>query len=138
MPNEQAGKSADNIQWRIVPAAIIVGIGVLFLANNLGYHWNWFEHGNWWALIILLAGIAPLTRAWELYRERGRVDGAVAHQLISTLAFVLVASMFLFDLDWGVWWPLFVILGGLFALVPHRDRCRGSRRWQQDEGSFRQ
>jgi hypothetical protein len=23
-----------------------------------------------------------------------------------------------------VWWPLFVILGGLYTLVPHRRRCR--------------
>lgn len=32
--------------------------------------------------------------------------------------------MFLFNLDWGVWWPLFVILGGVYTLVPwRRHRC---------------
>ena len=39
-------------QWRIFPAIAIIAIGVLFLANNLGYTLAFLDHGNWWAVII--------------------------------------------------------------------------------------
>jgi hypothetical protein len=41
--------------------------------------------------------------------------------------------MFLLELDWGTWWPLFVILGGLFALAPHPRRCDPPR-YRGNEG----
>lgn len=127
MSPEPSNASPSSFRWRLFPAVAIIAIGVLFLANNLGYNLAWFDHGNGWAVIILLAAFAPLTRAWEVYQARGRVDAEVAYCLLSAGAVVLVACMFLLNLDWGVWWPLFVILGGLYTLVPcrrrYRDRC---------------
>jgi hypothetical protein len=114
--------SDRHLRWRIFPAVAIIAIGVLFLLNNLGYNLAFLDRGNWWAVIILLAAFAPLTRAWETYRERGRADAEVAHSLLCGIAVALVGVMFLLELDWGTWWPLFVILGGLFALAPHRSR----------------
>lgn len=124
MNTEPSHAPSPAHRWRLFPAVAIIAIGVLFLANNLGYNLAWLDHGNWWALIILVAAFAPLTRAWEVYRARGRIDAEVAYCLLSAGAVVLVACMFLFSLDWGVWWPLFVILGGLYTLVPHRRHCR--------------
>ena len=124
MRTEPSNAPRPSFRWRLFPAVAIIAIGVLFLANNLGYNLAWFDHGNGWAVIILLAAFAPLTRAWEVYQARGRFDAEVAYCLLSAGAVVLVACMFLFSLDWGVWWPLFVILGGLYTLVPHRRRCR--------------
>ena len=43
--------------------------------------------------------------------------------------------MFLFSLDWGVWWPLFVILGGLYTLVPHRRRRGNGGDWYRGHDS---
>ncbi|MGH8184271.1 MAG: LiaF transmembrane domain-containing protein [Rhodanobacteraceae bacterium] len=124
MNTEPARPSPSALRWRVFPAVAIIAIGLLFLANNLGYNLVFLDHGNWWALIILLAAIAPLTRAWEVYRARGRVDAETAYFLLSAGAIVLVAVMFLANLDWAVWWPLFVILGGLYTLVPYRRHCR--------------
>jgi hypothetical protein len=124
MSTEPSNASPSTFRWRLFPAVAIIAIGVLFLANNLGYPLAWLDHGNWWAVIILLAAFAPLTRAWEVYHARGRIDAEVAYYLLSAGAVVLVACMFLFELDWGVWWPLFVILGGLYTLVPYRRRSR--------------
>ncbi|HET7610159.1 MAG TPA: hypothetical protein VFK29_00085 [Rhodanobacteraceae bacterium] len=111
-----------HLRWRIFPAVAIIAIGVLFLLNNLGYNLAFLDRGNWWAVIILLAAFAPLTRAWEIHRERGRADAEVVHSVLCGIAVALVGVMFLLELDWGTWWPLFVILGGLFALAPHRSR----------------
>lgn len=123
-----------TFEWRIFPAVAIIAIGVLFLLNNLGYRLDFLFHGNWWAWFILLAAIAPLTRAWEVYRARGRVDAEATYCLLSATAVVLVAVMFLAGLDWSVWWPLFVILGGLFTLVrrPYR-RHRHDWDWRGDD-----
>jgi membrane protein implicated in regulation of membrane protease activity len=50
-------------------------------------------------------------------------------------AIILVAVMFLLGLDWQVWWPLFVILGGLSTLVrkPYRSRYWTRRRSGRDD-----
>ena len=131
MTTEPSNPPSSAFRWRLFPAVAIIAIGVLFLANNLGYSLAWLDHGNWWAVIILLAAFAPLTRAWEVYQARGRIDAEVGYCLLSAGAVVLVASMFLLDLDWGTWWPLFVIMGGLYTLVPCRRRC-GSSHWYRD------
>ena len=109
-------------QWRIFPAIAIIAIGLLFLANNLGYDLAFLDRGNWWAVIILLAAFAPLTHAYERYRAVGKIDAEVMYSTLSAAGVVLVGVLFLFQLDWGTWWPLFVILGGLFTLIPQRRR----------------
>lgn len=121
----EPSRPASSIQrFRIFPAVAIIGVGLLFLASNLGYPLDFLGRRNGWAVFILACALAPLTRAWEVYRARGRVDAEACHFLVSAAAIALVASMFLFNLDWGVWWPLFVILGGVYTLVPwRRHRC---------------
>lgn len=127
MTTEPSNTPSRPLRWRIFPAVAIIAIGVLFLLNNLGYSLAFLDRGNWWAVLILLAALAPLTRAWEIYRGRGRVDAEVVHSVLCAAAVALVGVMFLLELDWGIWWPLFVILAGLFALAPHRPRSAHRR-----------
>lgn len=136
MTTEPTNAPRRHYEWRIFPAVAIIAIGVIFLLNNLGYRLDFLERGNGWAWFILAAALAPLTRAYKAYRTRGRIDGDVVHYLLGAGAMTLVALMFLLNLDWGVWWPLFVILGGLFMLVrgPYRHYRRQDRYWRQSEG----
>lgn len=122
MTTEPSYTTRPEFRWRIFPAVAIIAIGALFLAGNLGVDLAFFRHGNWWAWFILIGALAPLTGAWEAWRRSGRFDGEVGYCLLAASAVVLVAAMFLLGLDWGQWWPLFVILGGLFTLLPHRRR----------------
>jgi hypothetical protein len=122
--NTPSVRPSARIRWRIFPAVAIIAIGVLFLLNNLGYRLAFLERGNWWAVLILLAAFAPLVRAWEIFHARGRFDAEAAHYALTASGIALVGVLFLFDLDWGTWWPLFVILGGLFTLAPQRCRRR--------------
>lgn len=133
MATEPFNPPPSTFRWRLFPAVAIIAIGLLFLANNLGYNLAWFDHGNWWAVIILLAAFAPLTHAYERYRVVGRIDAEVMYSVLSASGVALVGVLFLFELDWRTWWPLFVILGGLFTLIPHRHRhrCR-NRYWHED------
>ena len=101
----------------------VITVGVILLMSNLGVKIPFLHSSNWWAWLILTAALAPLSRAFEVFRARGKVDAEAGHSLLSAGAIILVAVMFLRDLDWQVWWPLFVILGGLFTLVrkPYRN-----------------
>jgi hypothetical protein len=102
---------------------VVVVVGVLFLADNLGLHLPFRGLHNWWALFILIPVVALLAEAGARYRRVGRVDRAVLHLLLSAVAPLLVASFFLLELDWAVWWPLFVIYGGLWAMLGSRKRA---------------
>lgn len=48
----------------LVPAAILIGLGILFLARNLG--WTDFGLGRliatWWPLILIAVGVSLLVR----------------------------------------------------------------------------
>lgn len=109
--------------YRLFPAVVVIAIGVLFLTRNLGVAMPFFDTRNWWAWLILVAAVAPLARAVELYRANGGFNGAVLHHLFVAAAVIAVAGMFLLDLDWRQWWPLFVILGGVNMLARDGKCC---------------
>ena len=101
----------------VVPALLVIALGAFFLLDNLGIRVAFLDRQNWWAWLILLAAIAPLSDAVRRYRSLGAVDGAVLHSLLTAAAIVMVAMMFLLELSWWQWWPVFVIYGGLCMLV---------------------
>lgn len=121
-------------EYRLFPAIAVIAVGVIFLMSNLGVNIPFLDSSNWWAWLILLAAFGPLSHAYDTYRTRGKIDAEAAYSLLVAGAIALVAVMFLLGLDWQVWWPLFVILGGLFALVrqPYRRRRWYRRRYGPD------
>ena len=102
---------------RVIPALLVIALGVFFLLDNLGIELPFFDFENWWAWIILFAAAWPLTDAARRYRSVGKVDNEVVHSLLSATAIVMVALMFILELPWHQWWPVFVIYGGLCMLV---------------------
>lgn len=94
----------------------IVVIGGLLLARNLGFELFFLDFHNWWAFFILLAAIGPLQQAFSFYRKEG-LGAAVANSLVSAGAIIFIAMMFLLDLSFGTWWPIFVIIGGLYMMT---------------------
>lgn len=112
---------------RIIPAVSVIAVGVIFLCVTTGVRFPFLHWGNWWAWFMLTGTVWPLSEAWERYRVTGKVDGEICHWLLHILAIVMVAMIFILDLSWAKWWPLFVIYGGLSMLVP------GSRHRRRDE-----
>lgn len=112
---------------RVVPALVVMAIGVVFLARNFGAELPFLNYANWWAWIILLGAAWPLAEAVARYRQVGRVDGEVWHSLLTVLAIAMVALFFILQLAWERWWPLFMILGGLYMLGGRRRRGRDNR-----------
>jgi uncharacterized membrane protein YhaH (DUF805 family) len=108
---------------RVWIGVVVIAIGVLLLAYNLGYH-RWLDFlQNWWALLLLIPAAGKFHQAWNCLRAGfGLRHSAVREPLFTGLAFTLVAAMFLLGLDWLTWWPLFVILGGLSLMTSDRQR----------------
>lgn len=101
----------------VVPALLVIAVGAFFLLDNFGIRIGFLYRENWWAWLIMAAALAPLSTAVQRYRKRGVVDGVVLHSLFSAAAIVMVALMFLLELSWRQWWPVFVIYGGLCMLA---------------------
>lgn len=98
----------------ITLGVILVGIGVIFLLQNLG----WFYFNNWWALFILLGTAGAWGNAWKLYQKNGqRITKGVVGAFMGGIFPLIVALIFLFDLNWGDVWPVFLIAAGIAVLA---------------------
>ena len=119
LPQNPAPAPGKNTNSRVsnwpLGLAIVV-IGGLLLARNLGFEFFFLNFHNWWAFFILLAAIGPLQQALSFYRKEG-FGAAVVNSLVSAGAIIVIAVMFLLDLSFWVWWPVFVIIGGLYMMT---------------------
>jgi len=102
-------RSSDSIGFAIV----LILLGFLFLAQQIGD----FSFDNWWALFILIPVLSAFGAAARIWQGRGRFTFAVWSTFYGGLFPLLVAVMFLFNLDWGDFWPLFIVLGGFGMFV---------------------
>ncbi len=112
---EQRDSSGDKKKaW--LPGVILIGLGVIFLVNNV----TSFSIDNWWALFIMIPAIGSFSKAWDGMRATGEMTRDVWGAIAGGMILTLVASAFLFNLDWGLIWPAFLIIGGLGILLGAR------------------
>lgn len=114
-PLENAPKTIQSSTNWPLGLAIVV-IGGLLLARNLGFELFFLNFHNWWAFFILLAAIGPLQQAFSYYRKEG-LSTSVANSLVSAAAIIFIALLFLMDLSFTTWWPVLVIVGGLYMMT---------------------
>ncbi len=123
---EQAELNASESPLEIEPArsdnrwlggVVLIGIGLFFLVGNV---FSVNLSGNWWAVFILIPAVLNLERAWRAYRHDGYLSEKASGSLIGGLLIGAVAFIFLFGLSFGDWWPLFLIIVGLGALLKRR------------------
>jgi hypothetical protein len=95
------------------PGIILVAIGVVFLLRNV----TGFELRNWWAIFILFPALGNFVGAYEHYKASGVFDKKARGLAFWGALMTLLAASFLFGLDFGLIWPVFLILGGLGMLL---------------------
>ena len=95
----------DKGNWII--GVVLIALGGLFLLSNVlpGTYLT-----NWWAVFILIPALFNLNRAWQSYRRHGRLTRGGRSSLVGGLLILTVALIFLLGLDWGVFWPVFIII----------------------------
>jgi drug/metabolite transporter (DMT)-like permease len=111
-PVEPAGRHPmRNLPW--FGGAVLIFIGVIFLVKDIPF----LHLDNWWALFILIPAFTSLASAWTTYRRQQRITSAVRGPLIGGIILICVALIFLFNLDFGRYWPVFLIVAGLGTLI---------------------
>ncbi len=97
-----------------IAGAGLILVGLVFLLQNVAG----FSLQNWWALFILIPAVGSLWTAWSLYSRNGRrFSPAARGPLTGGIVLLTVAAFFLFNVDWGTAWPVFLIIAGAAVLV---------------------
>jgi hypothetical protein len=104
-----------------VGGAILILVGLALLLQNMGI--PFLE--NWWALFILIPGLGFLAAAWDSYRDSDRLTRRGAGLLAGGVLLTILAVVFLFGLDFGLAWPVLLIVGGLVLLGAELYRSPG-------------
>lgn len=97
----------------LIGSLLLILLGSVFLARNLGF----IQLENWWALFFLIPAVGALGGAYAAYRRHGGVTSRVAGSLVAALIFLALSIAFLIGLDWGVYWPITLVLVGLAMLI---------------------
>ncbi len=117
---ERAERHGDHgYTW--VGGIVLILLGGIFLLRNTGLIESF---DNWWALFMLIPAVGSFAAAWRIYQQSGNQwTSAATGSLIGGLVLCSISAMFLFGLDIGMWWPLFLIIGGVATLL-------GARQWR--------
>lgn len=108
-PILKPSQSRDAWIWGIV----LILVGGFFLLQNF----TTFYLQNWWAVFILIPAFGSFANAWRQYQEAGRFSGGVRKSVFGGLIFTLVAAIFLFNLNFGLLWPVLLIGAGLAVVA---------------------
>ncbi len=97
----------------LVIGIVLIFMGLFFLANNFfDIYLN-----NWWALFILIPAFVAFTDAWKIWNNNdSQFTREVKNRIIGGIFPLTVALIFLFNLNWGTVWPVFIIIIGLSML----------------------
>jgi hypothetical protein len=95
-----------------IGGVILIALGVIFLLQNFGFP----VPKNWWAIFIMIPGIAALGGAWTIYEREGTWSGAMVGSLVAGLVMIGMSLVFFFGFDFGKFWPVILILLGIGAL----------------------
>ncbi|HEY5468306.1 MAG TPA: hypothetical protein VIK85_04310 [Coriobacteriia bacterium] len=98
----------ETASW--VVGVILILLGVAFMLERAGI---FVLTGNWWSVFIYLAAAACFVNAWRSYRAKGEVRTAAGGSLTWGLVLTAIATIFLLDLEWNMWWPALLIALGV-------------------------
>ena len=90
----------------LVPGAILLAIGLVFLLDRMGYI-SVHHYLHFWPLIIIAVGLAKIAR------NDSRVWGAL---ILLFGVFLQLNELGIGHFTWGEFWPLLLIVAGLMAM----------------------
>jgi predicted membrane protein len=100
-------RGCRNRGWSgLIPGAIILAVGIIFLLDSLGYvrarHFLQF-----WPMILIFVGISKIAR------RDSRIWGAL---VLLFGIFLQLSELGIGHFSWGQFWPLLLIAGGAMAM----------------------
>jgi hypothetical protein len=91
---------------------ILIVLGAGFLLRNMGYDLP----ERWWTLLLLVPAAASLGAAIGSYRAAGATPEAIG-ELFGGVIFTMLALALYFGVDWGMFWPVVLIIAGAGILI---------------------
>jgi|GEM_PF-542762 len=126
-PNERPKAVRTNENSRnimsgsMIGGIVLVTLGVIFLLQTTGLLGRLPFEFNWWVLFILIPASAAANSAWQTYQANGeQFNREVRSKAAGAAILLLVTTVLLFDLNWGMVWPLLLIIGGIAILLGTR------------------
>jgi hypothetical protein len=99
-------------EWILGVILILLG-GFIYLQTMKIYTLS-----NWWALFILIPGLAALVEAWRVYRAaEGKFTRRARGSLILGMGLLLVTTVFLLGLNWTIFGPILLVLAGASMII---------------------
>jgi hypothetical protein len=108
---QRRGSRRGDGSW--IGGIILIFLGVLFLVQNFGI----LVGGHWWALFIMIPAIGLFVGAYRTYVWAGGYTPVMLGPLVGGAILTTISLIFLLGLDFGVIWPVFLILAGVGALA---------------------
>lgn len=101
---------------------VLVILGLVLLGQNFGLE----VPQRWWALLLLIPAIGSLVAAIRIYRS-GERGAEALYGIIAAAIFAVLALALFFGVDWGIFWPLVLVLigGGLIFRSWQRSGSEG-------------
>jgi hypothetical protein len=119
-PTDNQPNNGWETGHRLIPAIVVIGIGVLFLLNNLNILYL-SEWARYWPVILIAIGLVKLV---DSDTQGGHVTGAI---LVGVGAVLLGQTLGFLNVRMHDLWPLFLIGAGLLMLF-NRDSWHGISR----------
>lgn len=110
-----ADRTRGSSGWVAGVAMVLIGIG--WITRDRGPSPS-FDRTKWWAWLLLLPAVMLLVSAARRWRAERKVGGT----LMSALAIIWIAAVFLLGLPWGGSWPLLLILMGGYQIARSAGR----------------
>jgi len=113
------GRRRRSAGGSLVVGLVLIALGALFLADNVGFDipgsvWRY------WPFLLLAMGIARFAFGGDPDDRRG------GYWLIATGLYGWIAVFGLFGLGWGTAWPIMLVAVGV-SMVAFRDRHEARR-----------
>jgi len=112
---EIINESSKNRLWSatLLPGLFLILLGFYFLANKL----TGFNLDNWWALFILFPAINNFSAGFSAMRRDGNLSRSARGHFFWSLILLLLATALLLGVNFGLLWPVFIILAGIGVLL---------------------
>lgn len=111
---ENQPEKEKKFSSKIAVGIVLILVGIFIILQNF----NILNLTNWWALFILIPASASFYSAWNNYQHAGRKLNKKAYgAIIGGLILTAITIVFLFNLDFGKMWPIFIVLAGIGILT---------------------
>jgi hypothetical protein len=99
---------------RVARGLLLISLGMVFLLTEFGVLTNL----RWWALILVIPATVNLYKFWTRdSHDGGQIFICGGRSPYKSLFILSLGLIFLFNLNFGTVWPIFLILPGLWMLL---------------------